>query len=85
MTSVRLSIQEILILKSLARQWVNECDSSMRMPGMDREMELDERVAVAYCNAALMTLCRRGAISQEWLRDNRVELEVPDFEPLPDK
>ena len=81
MVTIKLTIQEILNIKSLAKQFVIDCDGDCRMPGISRTLAFDERLVLAYMSAMTSVLNRRGAFNEGWLKTNVVKLEDIDFEP----
>ena len=72
---------ELNRLKDLARKWLMECDESLRLPGMGRDLTPEERLTLAYLQGSLAILNRLGAIKDDWIATNQVALDPPDFEP----
>lgn len=82
MTTVSASIEDILILRDLARKFLSELDESERLPTLDRDLSFEERIALAFLNASLTILNKSGAIKEGWIAENRVEMLPPDWESI---
>lgn len=81
----RLSLSEIGDVKDFALKRFAEIPPHSRIPGMSRELTTDEVRTACFYEAAITVLNRKGAIKPEFLDQKTLEVEIGDFESLPDE
>lgn len=78
------TLQELIDLKDLSLRGFQEMPGRCRLPGMARDMTVEEKVAVAYYQASFTLLNRQGAVKDGWLNQNGLTVieQVSNADPL---
>lgn len=81
----RLSLTEIGDIRGFALKRFAEIPPHSRIPGMTRDLTTDEVRVACFYEATITVLNRKGAIKPEFLDQKTLEVEIGDFESLPEE